>query len=365
MRVCIITPSFGADINGISISTGRLARGLHELGYIVEVFTAHHKRSGLSPTGILYSINDFGYSLSSELSIEQVMLRNHKIIVTCWQTSLTKKAFLIASMNHLKIILWSHCLSTRQWYSQHYLYSIFRRLRWSLYENWVQAHKHLVSDIVFLDRFGKVDRCTDISLFAGEESSHSWFIPNIISSLESDCRPFEERDIILSVGSYSWKKGFKEAIIAFYSSQLFSKFKLVLCGFSKSVYYHDCKRLILHLGIQDFVELRIGCLSNEITGLYNRSILNISCSTTECQPLGLIDGLPFGTPFIGPDKGFISSIRGGYIYRNNRLLPSLMKRAVLKVEWERLSKIALSEASRFSPSMVLSKWDELLGGEFN
>jgi glycosyltransferase involved in cell wall biosynthesis len=268
----------------------------------------------------------------------------------------------IANING-KVFVYSHCISTNTFYKADFFRSFFKYLLWRPY--WWSLPKNLkkIDGLIFLSNHGCDSRFDDLRL-CEKIGKYATFIPNVLPSYASDkvlpiSAKLDDRNQILSVGSYDWFKGHDFSIKAYAESKYANKIPLKIFGQKFNKYTDVLRALAKKAGISsDFIQFYEGVASSALLEEYLKSVLIINGSYSECQPLVLLDAMATGVPFVSRKSGSIADFKGGICVTKVSDASMALNRIYSDIKlWESLS-IAGKEyvEKNHEESVVVSKF---------
>ncbi|WP_142994491.1 glycosyltransferase family 4 protein [Thalassospira xiamenensis] len=369
MRILITSPTFPPINSGLGNAVLRQAQAISDAGHDVIVATGSDKRET--------------YQISENIKIEYFPVKGSNyfidhiqgdtkcyvdflsqyswdiILMNAWQNWATDIA-----LNHLdhisgKKIVYSHGISTNNFFLNRPVRSLVRYLAWRPYWWRLKAVMKKLDAIFFLAQSGTDCRFDDLRLAEKNEIPY-YIVPNCLSKAAVDARNSDylkkhEREIFIAVGSYEWQKGFDFVLKAYARSSACNKVTLHFFGQKKTHFHKILVELSKKLGINsNYVVFHENISGDELLEQYKRSRLILLGSHTECQPLVLIDATATGTPFIARSTGCISEMKGGISVKRwqdmSEKINLLDKNDVM---WENLSNKGIRSSHReYSPDNV-------------
>lgn len=373
MKILLTTPSFPPIIGGLGNAVYQQALSLTYRGFDVTVATsvvAGNPRNNSSNKikVVEFSIDGadwVGNPIRGEIGEYIRFLRETDfdlIIMHAWQNWATDIILNnSANIKGLKI-LHSHCLSVNEFYSNQPFRSMLRYLAWRPYLFGIRDKLNLLDGIFFLANTDNESRFLDLEI-SKETNIPKYFIPNSLSDptynvLNISPVPMDQRNQLISVGSYQWQKGFDFVMRAYSISNFKNIKKLILFGQKFTDYTDKLRKESLHLGIKsDYIEFYERVTGEHLIKEYLKSLLFLSGSVTECQPMVLLDASATGTPFIARQTGCIKEMMGGRSVVSPENMAEKINYLISHCdEWSKLSAAGRSEASRlYSPDVVAEK----------
>jgi len=284
------------------------------------------------------------------------------IISNAWQTWSTD--ILLNNIYSIKgrKYLYSHCISTNQFFKSQPLRSLIRYFAWRPYWRKVPIKMRALDGMIFLADNGCDSRFDDLCL-AKKLGVHYAVIPNTYSKYCDFSRSVMNkgnlvRNHILAVGSYDWFKGHDFVIKAYAHSEIKNKIPIKICGQRFNSFVDRLKSLSENLGVSPNYLSFHECIKNEqLISEYNFARIVVSGSYTECQPLVLLDAMATGTPFIARSSGCIPYLEGGLAVKSVEEASLAINKLICdKNKWNFLSNDGLSASrKKYSPAVVGSK----------
>jgi 1,2-diacylglycerol 3-alpha-glucosyltransferase len=261
------------------------------------------------------------------------------VLMNAWQTWSTDVCLRHLSDIPGKKILYSHCVSTNVFFWGRPFKSLARYLLWRPYFFRLKKILRSLDALIALSPSGCDSRFDDVKM-ARLLGIPIFIVPNAVSEeamcvLDENAISWERRTQIISVGSYDWLKGHDFVLRAYAMSAAKNSIPLKFFGQEFTPYVKKLKRMAAKLGIAEpFLYFQEGVSGNELLEEYKKSIMFVSGSRTECQPLVLLDTMATGTPFVSRASGCIDSLPGGYAICNELSAAASMNSLLRdKVEW--------------------------------
>ena len=168
--------------------------------------------------------------------------------------------------------------------------------------------------MIFVSEGGCDSRFDDLRLAQRLNQPFS-IVPNPLSieaAERLDAEVIGDRHQLMAVGSYDWFKGHDFVLRCYAKSTAKNRIKLKIFGQRFTAYTKRLRLLAKRLGLKDeFVEFHENTPSSVLLDEYSRSLMLLSGSHTECQPLVLLDAMANGTPFVARARGCIPFLAGG------------------------------------------------------
>lgn len=375
MNVLLLTPTYPPYNSGLGNAAYQQARLFILEGHSVTVATGGSKRSSRVDNYInIETFNITGVDLwfkpiigDIESFYDFIVQENWDIVIlNGWQNWATD----IALRNLIDIpgkkYLYSHCISTNTFFKHQITKSLVRYIIWRQY--WWRLPKYFkkLDGIIFLSTAGSDTRFDDL-VIANKYPLKKYFIPNSISEsatnvLNKPLIPFEDREIIIAIGSYTWLKGFDFVIRAFSESKARFDYPLHLYGQNFTSYTTYLQKLAKRLGLNtNQVIFHENVSGEELIKANSRALVLLFGSHTECQPLVLLDSIATGTPYIARRTGAIHTILGGINVTNtNSMKLELENLASNKNSWNKLANEGRSAALKiYHPKVISRQLNEL------
>lgn len=365
----ITVPSFPPFNSGLGNAVLRQAQLLDERGCRVVVATAGKCRSTREIGGILveeFQVAGAKYLASpirGDVEGYLAFLRSEPIdvlLMNAWQTWSTDTCF-----DHLdslpgKKVLLSHGLSTNIFLPATPFRSIARYLLWRPYAFRLANILKRLDALITLAEDGCDSRFDDLRL-ARSLGVPVRVVPNALPEYAvmglSQFIPHKERSGLISVGSYDWLKGHDFVLRVYAKSIAKNRIPIRFFGqtFTKTTEY--LKQLAKRLGIaEQFVNFNEGVSGDALFEYYRHSLVFLSGSHTECQPLTVLDAMAAGTPFVARATGCINILPGGLAVDGATEAARALNRILEPELWHVYSAAGLNAANeRFHPIRVGDK----------
>ena len=325
MRILLTTPTYKPFNSGLGNAVAQQAAQLMSFGHDLVIATYGEKRGTTYENGIrierfnVCGADSWLQPIRGDVGsyIDFLRLSSWDVLLfNAWQNWATD-----LGLRHMDEIpgrkfVYSHCLSTNVFFSKQPLRSLLRYLAWRPYTWGLPALMKRLDGVLFLAGSGTDTRFDDLR-FAQRCGAIIRIVPNSLSlsavlSLGKRVNPLRARDRVITVGSYNWQKGFDFVLRAYAKSQARNLYPLHLYGQEHSRFTNTLRSLVDELGLStESVVFHEGVTGDELIAEYERAILILSGSHTECQPLVLLDASATGTPFIARATGCISNMPGG------------------------------------------------------
>jgi 1,2-diacylglycerol 3-alpha-glucosyltransferase len=349
VKVLITTPTFPPFNSGLGNAAMRQVLALISEGVEVVVATGGTSRNTREEANG-WRVEEFNVSGSDSLvnpirgdagSYRDFLLRSNfdVVLMNAWQTWSTDVCLRHLSDIPGKKILYSHCVSTNVFFWDRPFKSLARYLLWRPYFFRLKKILRRLDALIALAASGCDSRFDDVKI-ARVLGIPIFVVPNAVSEeamsvLDKNAMGGERRTQIISVGSYDWLKGHDFVLRAYAMSAAKNVIPLKFFGQEFTPYVKKLKRMAAKLGIAEpFLYFQESVSGNELLEEYKKSILFVSGSRTECQPLVLLDTMATGTPFVSRASGCIDSLPGGYAICNELSAAASMNSLLRdKVEW--------------------------------
>jgi len=322
VRVLLTTPTYPPHNSGLGNAVRLQAQGLVRRGLEVTIATGSIDGRRVSEMGNGIVVERFALSGAAGLlrpirgdseSYTSFLAHGNfdAVVLNAWQNWATDLAFQV--IDHLpgRKVLYSHCISTNLFLPTQPLRSVVRYLAWRPY--WWSLPRKLrrLDDVIFLAEDGDPSRFGDVAI-ARRIGVPMHVIANSVEPGPSIAPlPLEERPFIMSVGSYTWQKGFDQVLRMYARSSAHQRYTLRLFGQEKTAYADDLRQLATELGISERVSFNSGVEGAALQSEYQQASLFLMGSRTECQPLVLLDAMAAGVPFVALRTGCVAQMRGG------------------------------------------------------
>lgn len=327
-KILLTTPTYPPFNSGLGNSVQFLAAALVRAGCVVVIATAGERRGRrqdvetgaiveeFNVTGAEFALNPIRgggvaayekFLFDSDFDI---------IVLNAWQTWSTDICLRWLDAIKGRKFMFSHCVSTNTFYEPQPLRSLLRYFAWRPYWLKVGERMRRLDGLVFLAKTGCDARFDDVRL-AKKLGLAFDVIPNSLSPpvaaiLDQPMVPYSERCQIISVGAFEWQKGHDFVLRAYAKSAARNRIPLKVFGQKFTPYTETLRKLSHDLGLRDQnVKFYEGISGPSLISEYRRSLLFISGSHTECQPLVLLDAMASGVPFIARATGCIPNLAGG------------------------------------------------------
>jgi glycosyltransferase involved in cell wall biosynthesis len=369
LRVCICTPSFAPQGNGIAIGASILASGLsmrgHELLVVTQKCKNHHEDSVWQGIPIhrlaTKGKGTFLGTLSGEIAKFHQLLFSidaDVLVFVCWETWFVHAAEPILGRLRGVKILDSHGTSVH-WQAPG-LKGWLRRLAYlphiKHYPRLLPKFDHLV----VLTALERRDRFYDL-IVAKQLGYQSYsVIPNgaDLTLRRGDGEYFRSRyglgddQILLYVANFYWLKNHRHLIQEFLELDTAKPLSLVLIG-SEGDSDGVIEQAIHRANTPNRRILVLKTLTRqEIADAYCSADVYACPSLTEAQPLSILDAMGVGLPFVAYDVGSVAEFPGGIVIESG----TSMKSALTSLLNDKEIRSELSSAGRRAAAEYFN-WD--------
>jgi len=361
MLILLTSPTYPPFNSGLGNAVAQQAVALADVGHEVVVASGGGERSSRVESDVirveLFQVSGAWSSLHpirGDRESYQEFLLSKKwdvVILNAWQNWATDIALQNIERLSGRKYVYSHGLSTNGFFLHQPIRSLIRYINWRPY--WWRLPKLInkLDGLIFLNSEGTDNRFDDIKL-AKKLHYPSAIISNCLSpfayiELERKVTPRSRRDRFIAVGSYHWLKGFDFVIKSYAQSSFKNKIPLHLFGQQFSNYTNDLRDLAGRLGIlSNMIGFHEAVSTGELMKEYQRAIIILSGSYTECQPLVLIDASAAGTPFIARQTGSIAFMPGGVSVRTHLQMSKSIDDLCNNTQmWQDLSQNSITAAN--------------------
>lgn len=333
MRCLIITPSYLPTLNGMSYATQAHASAMVQLGYESHVMCPARgviSSKNVSVTEcngiLLHRVNVGGSGLLwNPISGDMQAVERHiqglnpdVVIAEGWYSW---GSYLLGRMEKgsMKFLIFSHGSSPVT--SSVSPVNIVKALGYFLYEQSIQRKilKNVDGALVLSEHKDK-RRFADWKLFK------RFSIPTVVcantsifSQENSRPRKLVQPYVLTNIGEMSKNKN---QLLAVEVAKKLSKKLPVRLQFvypTENSYSREVRRKVASLRMDNAVSYVVGCDRESLRDTINGSTIILVVSSTEAQPLVVIDGLVLGIPFVSTDVGCLRSMSGGVIGAPNEL----------------------------------------------
>lgn len=328
MHILITTPTFPPFNSGLGNAVQMQCKLIISLGHKVTVATYGDKKSPkidlVSGADIKYfDVSGADYILRPIKGDKEgyvAFLENESfdlIILNAWQNWATDLALRNIKKISGKVYVFSHCLSLNSVYGFNLIKSLVSYVMWRPYWYRLGVIIRKLDGVIFLSAKGCDSRFDDLTLVK-QINSKLHVIPNALAnssnaSLSNKNTLKHERNQIISVGSYDSFKGHNFVIKAYSESAAKNVIKLKIFGQKFNSHTNYLRSLAKKYGISnEYINFHEGFSGESLIAEYEKSIIFLYGSHTECQPIVLLDSIATGTPYISRRSGSIPSIIGGY-----------------------------------------------------
>lgn len=381
MKILLTTPTYPPINSGLGNVVFQQASSLAGHGFEVTVATGGQQRGHRVDPISGARIEEFNISgeeswlhpIRGEVDDYVAFLKSTSfdvVVMHAWQNWASDLVLRHASDVSAKKYLFSHCISTNEFYLRQPLRSAIRYLLWRPYWWSLGGKMEKIDGMIFLSAKGEGSRFGDLEI-ARKKGRLIDIIPNAISleaaeALQVPTRPVGERPHIISVGSYHWLKGFEFVLRAYAGSTAKNVFPLKIFGQKFTPFTERLRALADGLGLdKSYVSFHENVSGKALLSEYSRARLFLSGSHSECQPLVLLDSMAMGTPFIARSTGCIASLPGGLSVTSEnqaaQQIDLLMEDPDFVRELGKMGRTAAQDT--YHPDIVFNSLLELLTGE--
>ncbi len=328
MRILIAAPTFPPQGGGVAEVVRRQQVYLAGRGHTVEVVSGalnsapaqdgvrrFDVNSGRFP---VYASGDrWGINSPAEKARYIQFLKEYPsdvILVHCWQAWCTDWAFEHVSEIGKPLALFSHGTSVNTFSGS---LGFLRYLRWREYA-WrtiprilqAAAGVFVLEDHVDQDRFFDCNWARRLGVRTRVVSNGC--SPELLDQPASECA--RDELIVLCVAQFTPEKN-PAAVVDAFAKANWPGARLIICGSLITKYYYDlCQRIaILPVQLRERIAVEVGPDRNRLLQLYRQASIVVSASTTECQPLVLIDAMGAGVPYLSTRVGCVAALPGGVV----------------------------------------------------
>lgn len=298
----------------VQIATQRIDARDHNYDYHVREFDLSGSLTLRSPiTGDIDSFLDFVRNNSFDL-----------IICVAWHTWSTEIILQNAKDISAKIVLYSHGESSLLFFHEKPFRSFIRLINYLPY--WLKRRNlfNAIDHFVFLNHGNDPMRFSDLKYVKRRGLPYS-IAPNLYPQSIEDEAKVANPDLLISVGSFAWEKGFDRVIKAYARSTLCNKMALHLFGQQDTVFLRKLQKLANDLKIlPEYIHFHVGLNREELTPFYKQAKVLLNGSRTEVQPLVILDAHKSGTPFISFDVGDVSLRKSGCSVKSIKHMTTLI-----------------------------------------
>lgn len=354
MKILLTTPTYPPFNSGLGNAVWQQAQALVAEGMDVTVATGGKKREQRVDQVIGVPVEVFPVSGAAsfldpikgdvEGYLDFLQSRCFDVILmNAWQT--WSSDLILKNIDRVpgKKFLYSHGISTNLFLKPQPVRSAIRYIAWRPYWWKLRYYLEKLDGVIFLAAKGDDSRFDDLRI-AKKLNVPLHIVPNSISEfcrhvLLEPAKEWDSRDQIISVGSFTWQKGFDFVLRSYASSCHKNRIPLKLFGQERTVYIDYLIGLATRLDISpDYLSFHEGVSGENLVSQYLKARLFLCGSHTECQPLVILDANATGTPFIARKTGCLSTMPGGYAVASPREAASCMDDLLLSpAKWSELS----------------------------
>ena len=363
MKILLTTPTYPPFNSGLGNAVQQQAAALSASGHTVVVATGGKERTQRRDDGSGALVVEFDVQgadswlnpVRGDVGGYQCFLAESSfdiVLMNAWQTWSTDLCLRNLEKIRGRKYLYSHCLSTNFFFWHQPIRSLVRYLLWRPYWWRLPARMKQLDGLVFLAADGGDSRFDDLRVAKRLEIPYR-IVPNALSpaamdALEQPLHRREFRQQLIAIGSYDWLKGHDFVLDAYALSNAKNKIPLQIFGQRYSPFAKQLREQATRLGIDDgYVFFHEGVSGAALIEECRRSILLVSGSHTECQPLVLLDSMAAGTPFVARSTGCINTLSGGLGVKTAVEAARMIDRLLSdNVEWSCLSNAGRNEVSK-------------------
>jgi glycosyltransferase involved in cell wall biosynthesis len=345
---------------GVALSAERHAKLLLKAGYFVSIIGSNPKileeKLPLNKyfikargSGSLYSPAIVNKKKIREMLVD---IKPSLIIIEGWQTAITDGFIDVAFDLQIDVMLISHGISLHPFTSG--MIDLCRSLGWVFYKNFLFPKKlRKLSYLTCLDdnsissRFYDRDLARYLGLTVTVLPNSPVNFSKIFFNRQS------RRSIIVVAGYFSRIKNQLAAIRLI--KKLPTELSLHLIGHRSGYYYLMCKWLVYNLGLEDrvkFLDDSDCALEAEI----GKSLLVLSTSITEVQPLVILEAMASGTPYVARPIGGVINLCGGILAADeDEQLKAILSIYRDEQLWQKLSYEGLELSKNYFSDKVTEK----------
>lgn len=345
MKLLLTSPTYPPFNSGLGNAVRQQAQALRARGATVVVATSGEGRATREDTGV--RIEEFAVSgadwpvhpVHGDVSGYAALLTGggfDAVVLNAWQTWSTDVALGILDRIPARKYVYSHGLSTDLFFFFQPLRSALRWLAWRPYRWRLAARMRRLDGVIFLAEDGCDCRFADARL-ARRLGVPAWVVPNATTAAGPSA-PHGEREGLVAVGAYDRLKGHDFVLRAYARSAARGRVPLAMFGQAFTPFTAELHALARELGIAGSVTFHEGVTGDALISVYDRALLLLSGSHTECQPLVLLDAMATGTPFVARATGCIPGLAGGRAVRTEaEMAAAIDALATDGAAWQNLS----------------------------
>lgn len=369
MRMMVITPDM-RQTTGVGNASRLLVSSLRKTGSSVDVVTSETpygedcllKIKVGSQKFPLYNAADGltfrGKRIYREISTNIEIERYDLVFCVAWQT------WAVDIIRYLPNTLQKKCfiVSHGTYFINHTgKMKTIKSLRWLEYKKSLLPNLlDKVAGLIVLDIEGSGDRFYDLDV-AKRNGINVFELPNAVESMEPDEykeKIYNEKLNLISISGFN---SLKDPLFLINTMPPNLDAKLKIFGACKNKYYHDCIKRINDRELSHKIELVVGATGDQIRNEMKNAHINVVSSTTECQPLSVIEGMACGVPFISRPIPSLENIEGGIVTVDDLFWTTVNEVFKSETKYSALQKKALHEfEQKFSYSNYIKKLKNII-----
>lgn len=373
MNIALLSDKWkSSSKNGVSIAASMHAKLIEELGYKLIVIGSSDKikHEDLLTKNKFWVYAGVTKSIFSKVNvdiklIEKILVEQDVdlLIIEGWQTQLTDTAVEVGYSLKIPVVMISHGISLHPFTIC--MRDLFRSLLWCKYR-FIRFPRllNMLSGLSVLDFDAQSNRFYDRDI-AIKNKKIIYKLVNTPHHISTRVRNREDRlPQIVVVGYFSYVKNQLTALRIL--KKLDANIKIKFIGEKSGKYYKKCIRYTVKNNLIDRV-IFSSDLECSISEEISKSILALSTSITEVQPLFLLEAMASGTPFISYNVGAVSKMVGGECCDNeDDLLKKISKLLNDRDSWNRYSSLGVRQIEDdFNKEKVKSQLKEIIGNHIH
>jgi glycosyltransferase involved in cell wall biosynthesis len=352
VRIALVSDKWvSSSRNGVSVATSMHAKLIEDMGHdLIAIGKSDHIKNeklltkkkfyiNANGSGAVYSPIKINKSLISNLLIEhQVQL----LIIEGWQTAITDSAIEVGHNLSIPVALISHGISLHPFSKS--ISDTVRSIFWLPYKIFrFPKLLRMISAITALD--------LDVSSTRFYDRDQALLTNKLVYKLVN-CQDFpsdnpkkrEDRTSqIIVVGYFSYIKNQLEALKIL--KELDSSITMKFIGKKNGLYYKKCLKYTVDNNLTkrvSFLDDKECSIQEEIRG----SMVALSTSITEVQPIFLLEAMASGTPFVSSNVGSIPKMKGGMCGDTTELKIRLIRNFFDDLEtWNHYSTLGVEQVN--------------------
>lgn len=368
MHILLTVPTFSPVNTGLANAVLQQAISLAANGYEVIVATSGPVRATeVHPAGFrverfdVQGRHDLVGGIRGDSGAYLGFLRSvcvDVVVMNAWQNWATDLALQHGDTILGRKVVYSHGLSTNIFFWQQPVRSALRFVMWRSFAWRLPAVLRSLDGFIALADGGCDCRFDDVRL-ARKLGLPLHVVPNALPAYALQVPPAaperSARNVIIAVGAFEWLKGHDIVLRAYALSDARRHFPLHVFGQTPTPFLESLKALAVRLKL-DNVHFHCGQSGAQLLAYYRQSVVLLSGSRTEAQPLALLDAAATGTPFIANATGCIDTMAGGITVHSVREMARALERVLEPAVWDDLHRQALeAAANRHAPARVADK----------